>query len=234
MVLDILPCGSDDGDVALLSTLRSLAKPLGIYCATDGQAAWLLDRCLESNIAVPDDVAILGTSDHPHHCVRRHPTISSIAFPWFLMGHALGLSLHRQMSGIARPDPLPMHPVRVVERESTCFLPPGDPLVAAALSWLQQHLRNPQPLANCAQDLACSVPTLSRRFRAVLGTSVKQVHARLRHREAMRLLTNSRHDLRTIAEACGYADVAALSVAFKRLSGWSPGRWRMAVQAPSA
>ncbi|TVR11712.1 MAG: helix-turn-helix domain-containing protein [Planctomycetota bacterium] len=231
IICEELPPGSADGDQALCAALRQHVKPLGIYCATDAQAAWLRERCLQEGLGVPDEIAILGTSDHPHHCERRHPTISSIAFPWFLMGRSLGQALHRQLSGQARPEPQLLRPVRVVERESTAGQLPTDPLVAAALSWLQRHLREPQPLAACAAAQGCSVPTLARRFRRVLGASVKQVHARMRHREAMRLLSTSETSLTSIAQTCGYADAAALSIAFKRHSGWSPGRWRLAARS---
>lgn len=231
MSVEELPPGSADGDMALCAALHQHSKPLGIYCATDAQAAWLLERCTEEGLRVPEEVAILGTSDHPHHCQRRRPALSSIAFPWFLMGRALGQAVHRQISGVARPETQILRPLRVIERESSAGLLPTDPLIAASLAWLKRHVQESQPLVACAAAQGCSVPTLSRRFRKVLGSSVKQVHARVRHRQAMHLLASSNKSIAAVAEACGYADAAALSVAFKRQSGWSPGRWRLAARS---
>ena len=55
---------------SLITWMSSGTEPLALYASTDEQAAWLRDIANMSGLRIPEDVAILGTSDNVRHCGR--------------------------------------------------------------------------------------------------------------------------------------------------------------------
>ncbi|MBV8881559.1 MAG: XylR family transcriptional regulator, partial [Planctomycetaceae bacterium] len=63
---------------ALLSWVRRLPKPVGIMACYDIKAQQLLDVCRENDVAVPEEVAVIGVDNDPLLCGLTSPPLSSV------------------------------------------------------------------------------------------------------------------------------------------------------------
>ena len=59
--------------------IQSLPKPIGIFCPNDDRSAYVLETCRALDLAVPEDVAVIGVDDDPYICELANPTHSSVA-----------------------------------------------------------------------------------------------------------------------------------------------------------
>ncbi|KAB8166340.1 helix-turn-helix domain-containing protein [Streptomyces sp. 3MP-14] len=104
-----------------------------------------------------------------------------------------------------------------------------DPVVAAALTALHREPARPWTVAELAGAASVSRSTLAARFKATVGQGPLEYLTRWRIELAARRLRESgggAATLATIAHAVGYGSESALSVAFKRVVGMSPGDYR--------
>lgn len=101
-----------------------------------------------------------------------------------------------------------------------------DPGIARALAAIHADFARPWTVDSLAQEAGQSRAVFAARFRAMVGEApVKYLHAR-RMREAAARLRQGKASLAQIAETIGYGSEAALSSAFRRHFGMSPGRYR--------
>lgn len=230
-----LHIGPRRSDEQVIEWLRGLGPGLLVYCPVDGQAAWVRGLCRSAGLHVPDDVAILGTGNDLSVCVGREPELSSLDFPWYLIGVQAGLHFHHLIQGQPPAAPSTVGHYRVIERQTTPRITALDPLIQRGVDWLADHLDHPQPLQGMAAALGCSQATCCRRFRTGIGETPKQRHNRLRVELAAEQLVRTSQPIGEIARRCGFTNATALGVAFKRFHGCSPTEWRIAeVDAPKA
>lgn len=102
----------------------------------------------------------------------------------------------------------------------------GDPVTAAALRAL--HSKPAAPWSNdlLAAEAGVSRPTLARRFTTLVGRPPMAYLTWWRIILAATLLRDTPHTLATIAGRVGYGSAYALSHAFEREFGTTPGRYR--------
>ncbi len=62
----------------VIHTIRSLRYPLGIFCYNDCVAADIVDACIEAEIQIPDQVAVLGVDNDPVICDCVQVPLSSV------------------------------------------------------------------------------------------------------------------------------------------------------------
>lgn len=102
----------------------------------------------------------------------------------------------------------------------------GDPVAAAALRALHADPAAPWSTERLAAEAGVSRPTLARRFTPLVGRPPMAYLAWWRVVLAATLLRGTRETLATIAERVGYGSPYALSHAFAREFGTTPGRYR--------
>lgn len=101
-----------------------------------------------------------------------------------------------------------------------------DPLVDAAIGWMEQHLAAAFSTVELAAALHVSYRTLHRRFNAVAGLApLAYLHA-LRVEHAKALLEQTRQSSEQIAAAVGYADVSSFRRVFVRHTELTPAQYR--------
>ncbi|MFK0209645.1 AraC family transcriptional regulator [Streptomyces sp. NPDC090298] len=111
----------------------------------------------------------------------------------------------------------------------------GDPATAAALRALHSDPAAPWSIARLAAEAGVSRPTLARRFTALVGRPPMAYLTWWRLTRAAALLRDTGAPLATVARSVGYASPYALSHAFRREFGTTPGRYRDgAVSAPAS
>jgi LacI family transcriptional regulator len=63
---------------AVLKMIRALGYPLGVFCYNDCVAADIVDACIENEIMIPDQVAVLGVDNDPVICDCVQVPLSSV------------------------------------------------------------------------------------------------------------------------------------------------------------
>jgi len=103
---------------------------------------------------------------------------------------------------------------------------PADALVDHATQLMTRQLHEPWTLQSLAHEVGISRSLLAARFRTATGLSPMRHLASLRLSQAADYLTTSDLSIESIAVRTGYSSNAALSKAFKREFGISPGTYR--------
>ena len=216
----------------LATLLRKAPKPLAVLGYDDADAARVLTACLEADIAVPQDVAIMGIGDDTLVCENQAVPLSSVGHNLARIGYTGAAILDRLMSDERKtpPEIVWIKPTGVVARNSTDTVASSDPTVSAALTYIRENLGHPFGSAEIATHLGISRTRLDRLFSTALGTSVRQEILRLRIVEAEHLLRTTDLPLKAIAARTGFSSPAHFSTAFNQATGVSPSTRRRTVQ----
>jgi AraC family transcriptional regulator len=91
---------------------------------------------------------------------------------------------------------------------------------------LQDEPSRVPSVATIGREVGVHPVHISRAFRRYFGCTIGEYVRRLRVQRAQQLLGDSRVSLSEIAALVGYSDQSHFSVAFKRLTGTSPGAYR--------
>ena len=83
----------------LIPWLRELPKPVGIMAGDDTLAHELAAACLEAQIAVPEQMAIIGVNNDDLLCESAWPPLSSIECDFTRMGYHAAKLLDRVLAG---------------------------------------------------------------------------------------------------------------------------------------
>ncbi|MFF0477260.1 AraC family transcriptional regulator [Streptomyces sp. NPDC004284] len=110
----------------------------------------------------------------------------------------------------------------------------GDPVTAVALRALHSDPAAPWTVDRLAAEAGVSRPTLARRFTALVGRPPMAYLTWWRLTRAAALLRDTGDPLATVARRVGYASPYALSHAFRREFGTTPGQYRGGAVTPSA
>ncbi|MGW5156954.1 cupin domain-containing protein [Nonomuraea wenchangensis] len=104
----------------------------------------------------------------------------------------------------------------------------GDSVTAAALRAMHSHPAAPWSIDRLAAEAGVSRPTLARRFTTLVGRPPMAYLTWWRVILAATLLRDTKETLAAIADRVGYGSPYALSHAFQREFGTTPGRYREA------
>jgi transcriptional regulator GlxA family with amidase domain len=97
-------------------------------------------------------------------------------------------------------------------------------LVGRAVRWLAEHYDQPIRIADLADHVGVSVPTLNRYFRAVTAMSPLQYQKQLRLQRARVELLAAPGDVAAVGYAVGYDSPSQFSREYRRLFGAPPGQ----------
>ncbi|MFF6995333.1 AraC family transcriptional regulator [Streptomyces sp. NPDC008313] len=219
--------GGGGGDAAGEAALAGDAHPAGEVELLCGK--YRLDRShVHPLMAELPEVVHL-----PHH-VGRHPELRAAI-------DLLGGELEAQRPGscMAVPsllDLLLVYMIRSWMAESTAGVWPavlGDPVVAAALRALHTDPAAAWTNDRLAATAGVSRPTLARRFTGLVGRPPMAYLTWWRLTLAATLLRDTPDSLAAVAGRVGYGTPYALSHAFSREFGTTPGRYRAGAGEPA-
>jgi AraC family transcriptional regulator, alkane utilization regulator len=113
-------------------------------------------------------------------------------------------------------------------RESTGWLAAlNDPIVGRALKLLHAAPARRWTAEDLAREAGSSRTVLAERFNALLGKPPIEYVTSWRIQLAAERLRGSQESIASIAADVGYESEAAFNRAFKRVTGMTPGRWRV-------
>jgi len=114
----------------------------------------------------------------------------------------------------------------------------GTPLAAwqrrAVAQYLEQHLDETIPVATLASVARLSRYHFGRAFKVSFGASPHRFHLQLRLERAKDLLSTSALSITEIALEAGFQEASSFSMAFRRITGFTPSRYRRSVIAEQA
>ena len=218
----------------LIEWIGRQPKPLALLACNDERAQQALTLCRQAQIAVPDQVAVLGVDNDDVECELCDPPLSSIDPNCEQIGYQAAASLDRMMKGKAPPPSRILVPALcVVARRSTDALAVDDPDAAEAIRFVREHACQGILIEDVMKHVSVSRSTVQRWFEKHLGRSpaVEIVRVQVQHIQESLRATNM--TLEEIAYSTGFAHVESMQRTFKRMVGMTPGQYRKQVRRPA-
>ncbi|MGV3608652.1 MAG: XylR family transcriptional regulator [Planctomycetaceae bacterium] len=221
----------DDSQQALATWLERLPKPVGIMACNDLRGHHVLDACRRLQLAVPEEVAVLGVDNDDLLCELCHPPLSSIVLNAERVGYEAAAMLDTLMQGKAPANREQLiQPLGVVTRQSTDVLAINDPHVATAVKFIRDHACDGIAVDEILKSVPLSRSVLERRFRKYLGRSPQEEIRHVQLKRVRQLLAETDLTLERIATLAGFDHAEYMSVVFKREIGQTPGQFRRQTQ----
>ena len=214
---------------ALRVWLRSLPKPVAVFCCDDLRAAQLSRVCGAAGFAVPSDVAVLGVDDDPLQCLFVSPRLSSIDSDSVEAGRAAARALAQMLdSPKSAPPRILVAPRGVASRASTDCWPGAPEWLPGVLDWIAENADRNLSACDVFRRVGRSRTLVERVFRDKVGTTVQRKIAEARIETAKRLLAGTARPLAEIARASGFSSAGYFSRTFAAATGLAPTAWREA------
>ena len=213
---------------ALLAWVKKLPKPAGIMAGYDIKAQQLLDVCRENGVGVPEEVAVIGVDNDPLLCSLTTPPLTSVIPNTHRTGYEAAQLLDRMMGGekIAAKGHL-IPPIGIETRQSTDVLALADREIAAAVRFIREHACDGATIGDLLRVVPLSRRVMESRYRKSTGRTPHQDLVRFRIDRVKQLLAETDHSLERIATLAGFDHPEYMSVAFKRETGTTPGKFRL-------
>jgi LacI family transcriptional regulator len=213
---------------ALLAWVRRLPKPAGVMACYDIKAQQLLDVCRENDVAVPEEVAVIGVDNDPLLCGLTTPPLSSVIPNTRRTGYEAAALLDRLMHGERIPPKGHfIAPIGVETRQSTDVLALADREIAAAVRFIREHACDGATIGDLLRVVPLSRRVMESRYRKATGRTPHQDLVRFRIDRVKQLLAETDHSLERIATLSGFDHPEYMSVAFKRETQTTPGKFRL-------
>lgn len=169
---------------------------------------------------MPDQIAVLGVDNDDLICELSSPRLSSVFPDTQRTGWQAAELLSRMMCGeqiapVLRRVP----PIAVYARQSTDVTAVEDPHVAKAARFVREHACEGISVSDIAAVVPLARRSLEKRFRSLLGRTLREEIARVQMQCVKDLLISTEPSLAEIAARTGFRHVEYLTVSFKREIG---------------
>lgn len=212
---------------ALVEWLSTLERPTGLFVCNDIRGQQVLNACRFANIAVPDDVGVIGVDDDDTICSICDPSLSSVRPNAELAGYRAAEILQQMLNGwVPDKEVERIPPISVTERLSTKVVAVEDAELARVCRFIRQNACNGINVGDVVEFTSLSRRQLERRFRDVLGHTPHHQITMTQLERVRQLLTETDMTLEQIAPLAGYSHKESLGAVFKRETGQSPGEYR--------
>lgn len=212
---------------ALRDWVAGLPRPAGVMVCSDQRGLELMEACRALDIAVPEEIAVVGVDNDLALCELSDPPLSSVRGGHFRVGFEAARLVDCLLAGHEPPPgPLLAPPNGIVERESSSLRAIRDPAVAKGVQYLRERLAESLTNESIARAAGLSRTVFQQRFRAAMGHSIRE-YILLRRVERARLLIETTDiTLAEVAERSGFKHQEYLGQIVKKLTGETPGQMR--------
>lgn len=207
--------------------LESLERPTALFCCHDIRAYQVVALCKELGLAVPRDVAVMGVDNDRLLCGFSDPMLTSVDPDAQRIGWAGAEHLFSLMTGKSKGVRHALvSPKRIVERAST-ETDPVEPLwLSDALRFIRKEISAGVNADEVIRHVGLSHTQVERAFVKALNSTVHQEIARLRMREACRLLVETAHPASVVSQLAGFSSPQYFNRLFSHHIGLTPGDYR--------
>lgn len=215
--------GWNEATEALGAWLQSLPKPIGVLAVTDARARQMLQACMMADIAVPDEVAIVGIDNDPLAQMLCRIPLTSVQQGTEEMGRTAAHVLHRMLHGADCSDTqILVAPQGIHVAASSLLHTVRSPYVMRALHYIRQYACLGIKTEQVSDYVGVSRSLLEEHFRRSLKRSVHQEILRHKLALAQDLLRAGGNPMADIAVRCGFTSVQYLYTVFRRELGCTP------------
>ncbi len=212
---------------AIARWLEGLEQPLAIMACNDVRGQQVVDVCSNLNLAVPEQVAVVGVDNDDLLCRVCSPPLSSVIPNAERVGFQAAEVLAGLMRGQAFEDRVQkVEPLGVATRQSTDVVAIDDAQVAKALRFIREHACRGLSVAEVVRACAISRSTLERQVRKYLGRTPQEEIRQVQIKRAQELLVSSKLSGEQIAELCGFEYPEYFYTVFKRVAGLTTTAFR--------
>lgn len=211
----------------LVRWVGGLPRPAGVMACTDQLGFWLLDACTRADLAVPEEIAVVGVENDEALCAMSRPPLSSVALPTERIGYEAARLLDRLMRGRSVPRTrIAVEPLGVVARQSSDVVAVADARLAAALRHIRERACEGIGVDDVARAASMSRSSLERGLRKLLGRSPHDELLRVRLDRAKALLSETDLKLSAVAQRSGFRHAQRLCERFRDSFDETPGHYR--------
>ena len=215
---------------AMSAWLASLQPPTGLFVCNDIRGQQVLNTCRGLQLAVPDDIAMIGVDDDDAICPLSDPSLSSVRPDAECVGYRAAELLDGMISGKPAPTKVEyISPRGVVQRKSTQVMAIEDRELARVCRFIREHACDGINVNDVANFTSLSRRQLERRFRSELNHTPHQEITTVQVAKVKQLLEETEMTLEQIAHLAGYSHKERLSAVFKREVRQTPGEYRQGV-----
>jgi LacI family transcriptional regulator len=222
----------DDGFIDDLGKwLARLPKPVAVFACYDLRGRQVLDACRRGNLAVPEEVAVLGVDNDEVICCLAPVPMSSVIPNTMRTGWEAAALLARMMAGekVSGGATL-IPPLGIATRQSTDVTAAEDVHVAKAARFIRENACTGVSVSDVVAAVPLARRLLEKRFRATVGRTLGEELTRVQMQRVKELLAGTNLSLAEIAERTGFKHVEYLTVVFKRECGHPPSVYRLEQQ----
>ena len=224
--------GESSDVIKLSEQLAGLKTPIAVLAENDRMARTVLSACRKANLAVPNDVWILGVDNDELLCNTANPPLSSIAMDARATGERAAKALHTMMRNRrSLKRPLGYTFDGVVERLSSAKKAEYGALAERAAKCIEKHIERDLGskaylVADVVTEIGVSRRSLEMEFRKQTGRSLHDEIIRMQLKKATRLLMTGKTGIDEIASKCGFSSSSHFSSTFRRQFGRTPSEAR--------
>lgn len=207
--------------------VQELPKPVGVMACNDIRGQRLLETCERINVAVPEEVGVVGVDNDEILCSWTTPPLSSIIPD----AHRAGFESARILSELMARKTVQKREIRypplgIVTRQSSDILAISDRHVAIALSIIRARACDGIKVSDLSKEVHLSRRVLDNRFVKQLSRTPHEEILRLQFQKAAQLLKETSLPIAAVAQQTGFIHSEYLSAAFKKRYGISPSEYR--------
>jgi len=206
---------------------NKIPKPFAVFLPNATFLPIVYRALSDSGLNVPSDVAVLSNVDDWLVTNNAIVDTSYVGGEYKELGTKLAETLYRMMNGeIVPQEPIYVTSSCIVSRRSTNILAVSDSRLAVAVDFFMHHYMEMISVDDAARLCGLSRKMLTRLFKKQFDKTPGKFLFYLRMNQIKHLLDTTEISLEEIAEMTGYGSDMALSLAFKRENGITPGAYR--------
>lgn len=215
----------------LLAQIKAAEKSVAVFTANGNLAVEVQELCLDANIGVPGEVAIVGVDDYLLSVGAANRSISGVDTNLEEQGYQGAALLDRMMRGAKMPSkPVRIAPAQVIKRKSSDILAVNHDGVARGLHFIAEHFADAISVDDVARAAGMSRRGLHQAFGEHVGCTPGDKIRNVRLDLAKRLLTESEDKIESIAQRSGYPNINTFFIAFRKAEKTTPAEFRKTVR----
>lgn len=228
-ITDLLHTPATESVDEIGTWLKSLPKPVGIYCPCDHAAAYLVRICSELGLDIPADVQLIGC-DELDESLECLPHITSFDVPAERIGSTALETIFKLLDGEKIHEQiLRVDGATLIPQGSTGMVPSQTSNIPAAIAYIESNAVQGIHVNDVYEQTQCaSLMSFYRDFKIQTGELPALYIRRVRLDTARRLLATTQLNITRIAELAGFSSSNYFAQIFRKEQGMTPLQYRNA------